>query len=165
MVNARLTKLGLRFAIGGAAAFLAARVEAVPVSVSMGVLLLAAGIGFVSLAFEAQTEGKGMIPLLLGLVAWVTGTCLLIWPSMTVVTLVALLGNVFDLEWFDDSRVRLAAPSDHEVGPGFFWLAWSLFYWQVARGFNSRYRVPRRRHPWSDSTSWRWAERWSPCRR
>ncbi len=93
MVNARLTKLGLRFAIGGAAALLAARVEAVPVSVSMGVLLLAAGIGFVSLAFEAQTEGKGMIPLLLGLVAWVTGACLLIWPSMTVVTLVALLAT------------------------------------------------------------------------
>lgn len=93
MVNARLTKLGVRFAIGGAAAFLAARFDAVPVSVSMGVLLLAASFGFVSLAFEAQTEGKGLTPLLLGLVAWVTGTCLLIWPSMTVVTLVALLAT------------------------------------------------------------------------
>lgn len=93
MVNARLTKLGLRFATGGAAALLAARVEAVPVSVSMGVILLGAGFGFVSLAFEAQTEGRGMIPLLLGLVAWVTGACLLIWPSMTFMTLVALLAT------------------------------------------------------------------------
>ncbi len=112
MVNARLTKLGLRFATGGAAALLAARVEAVPVSVSMGVHPAGSRVrvrqpglrgsdrrqGDDSLAPRIGGMGdRGLPPdLALDDVHDSRGSA----------------GNLFDPEWFDDSLVRLAAPSD-----------------------------------------------------
>jgi uncharacterized membrane protein HdeD (DUF308 family) len=92
-VYRHLTKLGARFGIGGFLALIAPWLEAVPMPISIGVLLIGAGLQWVAFAFEAQTQGKGMLPLLLGLVSGVTGVCCLIWPSMTPVTLIALLAT------------------------------------------------------------------------
>ena len=93
MVAGRLTKLGLRFALGGVLALVAPQVEAVSVAILVGLILVGAGVGFVVLAFDAQTGGKGMTPLLLGMVGSVTGGFLLIWPAMTSVSLIALLAT------------------------------------------------------------------------
>ena len=74
-------------------ALIAPGVRVVPMPISIGVLQIGAGLFFVALAFEAQTRGKGLLPLLLGFVSLVTGVCCLIWPSMTPVTLIALLAT------------------------------------------------------------------------
>ena len=58
---------------------------------------IGASISTVLLAFEAQTWGKGMMPLLAGLVGGVMGICLLIWPGMSPVDLTALLATYFIL--------------------------------------------------------------------
>ena len=93
MVARRLTRLGFRYVIGGLLALLAPWVGAVPLTILLGLILVGAGITSIVLALEAQTSGKGMSPLLLGMVGSVTGACLLIWPAMTAVTLTALLAT------------------------------------------------------------------------
>ncbi len=92
-----LTRFGFRFGVGGLLALFALRLQFVPMPIAIGVLLVGAGLGFVALAFEAQTGGKGMLPLLLGLVALVTGVCFLIWPSMKPLTSIALLATYSSL--------------------------------------------------------------------
>lgn len=93
MLARRLTRLGIRFVIGGLLALSAPWLPLVSVTIPIGVILIGAGITFIILALEAQTGGKGRGPLLLGMVGSVTGACLLIWPSMTAVSLTALLAT------------------------------------------------------------------------
>ncbi|NHZ73361.1 MAG: hypothetical protein GWP16_02690 [Nitrospirae bacterium] len=92
-VAGRLTKLGLRFGLGGVLALVAPQVDVASVAILIGLILVGAGVGFVVLALDAQTGGKGMVPLLLGMVGLVTGGFLLIWPAMTPVSLIALLAT------------------------------------------------------------------------
>ena len=92
-MDRHLTSLGARFAIGGCLALMAPWVRIVSLPISIGVLQIGAGLLFVAFAFEAQTLGRGLVPFVLGLVSLVTGVCCLIWPSMTPVTLIALLAT------------------------------------------------------------------------
>ncbi|MGB5659469.1 MAG: DUF308 domain-containing protein [Thermoanaerobaculia bacterium] len=93
MVARRLTRFGVRFVIGGSLALIAPWVAVVSTTILIGMILIGAGITFMILALEAQSGGKGMGPLLLGMVGSVTGACLLIWPVMTALSLTALLAT------------------------------------------------------------------------
>lgn len=117
MATRRLTKLGSRFVIGGALALIAPWLRGVSVTVLIGMILIGSGITFIILALDAQTGGKGRSPLLLGLVAAVTGACLLIWPGMTTVTLTALLATFLALSGF----LTLAFAVDLQPVRGRFW--------------------------------------------
>lgn len=90
-------RFGLRISIWGMLAFASPWIGLTPVTALMGAISIGAGITTVLSAFEAQTWGKGMIPLLLGLIGGATGICLLIWPEMTPVDLTALLATYFVL--------------------------------------------------------------------
>jgi len=95
MVARKLTRLGFCFGVGGLLAIATPWVDVISVTIPIGAIMIGAGIVFVFLAFEAQTWGMGMTPLLLALVGFVSGGCLLIWPQMGPVPLTALLATYF----------------------------------------------------------------------
>ena len=97
--------LGIAIAIAGVLAIVSPFVAGISVALAVGVLLIAAGVSRLFLAFKMGSFGHGLLVFLIGLLSIAVGGYMLARPGMALATLTLVLAiyffvdGIFEIIW------------------------------------------------------------------